>query len=89
MVEPMATDEGLLLANDVQNLDDIREVTAAFLVRLFVVGAAGVWILFWGLVARLQLQQGEFLPVAVVAGFFVIPAIIGLGYNLRSSFPIE
>lgn len=85
----MATDEGILLATDVQSIGDIREVTIAFLVRLFVVGVAGVWMLFWGLIARLQVQQSEFLSAAVVTGFLILTAVIGLGYYLRSSFPIE
>lgn len=85
----MATDEELLVAGEVQGLADIREITIAFLVRLFVVGAAGVWMLFWGLIARLQVQQGELLSAAVVAGFFILTPIIGLGYYLRSSFPID
>lgn len=85
----MATDEGTLLATEVRSLGDIREVTISFLVRLFVVGVAGVWMLFWGLVVRIQVQQGELLPAAVVTGFFVVTAVIGLGYYLRSAFPVD
>lgn len=85
----MATDEGILLATDVQSLGDIREVTIAVIVRLFVIGVVGVWMLFWGLVVRIQVQQGELLSAAVVTGFFVVTAVIGLGYYLRSVFPID
>lgn len=85
----MATDDGVLLASEVQSLDDFRELTMAVLVRIFVLVIAVVWMLFWGLVARLQIQQGEVLSAAVVTGLFLIPAVIGIGFYLRNSFPIE
>lgn len=89
IVVHMATEEGVLLASKIQCIDDFRAVTMAVLVRLFAVVVGVVWLLFWGLVARLQAQQGEFLSAAVVTGLFLVPAIFGTGYYLRSSIPIE
>lgn len=85
----MATEEGVLLASEIQSIDDFREVTLAVLVRLFVVVVGVVWLLFWGLVVRLHVLQGELLSAAVVSGLFLVPAVLGIGYYLRSSFPIE
>lgn len=85
----MATEQGVFLATEVQSLDDVLDIVTKVLIRLFVVVIAGVWVTFWGLVARLQLQQGEFLSAAVVTGLFVLPSIIGIGLYLGSSFPVD
>lgn len=36
------------------------------------------WIVFWGLVMRIHIIQGQLLSASVVGLLFVIPAIVGL-----------
>lgn len=60
--------------------------TVAWLVSATVVVFA--WLAFWGIVVRLHVQMGDFLPAGLVVGFFVIPAIVGFGLYLRRSLPL-
>ena len=38
--------------------------------------AAVAWVVFWGLIVRLQFLQDEFLSAAVTGIAFVLPAVV-------------
>ncbi|MFB6359789.1 MAG: hypothetical protein ABEH59_00540 [Halobacteriales archaeon] len=44
--------------------------------------AVVAWVIFWGLVARLHLRQGDIASAAVVSLLFVIPMTVGYLYYL-------
>lgn len=75
------------IAGGVPELGRIKRSVSTFLWLAVVTGVGLGWVAFWGLVARLQLRLGDFVSAAVVGLLFVLPAIAGLAYFLRSRLP--
>lgn len=69
--------------DDGLDLGAAKRLAAAAARNGLVIAFALTWMAFWGLVARLQLLQGEFLSAAVTGVALVLPAVVGLAAYLH------
>lgn len=61
---------------------DLKATASTVLYTAAILVVAATWVVFWGMVIRLHLLQGEFLSAFVVGLLFVVPALVGLSAYL-------
>lgn len=57
---------------------DLKATASTILYTAAILVVAATWVVFWGMVIRLHLLQGDLLSAVVVGLLFVVPAIVGL-----------
>lgn len=85
----MAIEDRKLTDGELPELPELKRFGSRVLRAAILSIAAVGWITFWGLVARLHVQQGDIVSAAVVSLIFVLPAIGGFVYYLRLKVSIN
>ncbi len=69
---------GVRLADVGPSWSGLKAAVSTVLLRSAVLVAVATWTVFWGLVMRIHVTQGQLLSAGVVGLLFVLPAIVGL-----------
>lgn len=83
----MAIEDRVTFGIEWPTLTDLKRGGSRLLRGVILTVAAIAWVVFWSVVIRLHVQQGDIVSAGVVSTLFVLPAIIAYGLYLRLKRP--